>query len=84
VFLTPNGEPKGILYVSKRNPNGFTVQEAGGGTSNIGFSYRVVAKRKDIPGVRLEHVDEPPTLPDNFKTLPVPPKLPNLPEPSPK
>jgi hypothetical protein len=59
VFLTPKGEPKGPLYVSKQNPNGFTVPEAGGGTSNIGFSYRIVAKRKDIPGNRLEHIDEP-------------------------
>jgi hypothetical protein len=59
VFLTPRGEPKGPLYISKQAPNSFTVQEAGGGTSSIGFSYRVVAKRADIEGARLEHVDEP-------------------------
>jgi hypothetical protein len=59
VFLTPRGESKGWLYVSKQNPGGFTVQEAAGGTSNIAFDYRVVAKRADIEGVRLEHVDEP-------------------------
>jgi hypothetical protein len=75
VFLTPRGESKGWLYVDKQSPSGFTVQEAGGGTSNIGFSYRIVAKRKDIPGARLEHVDEPPTLPDDFKTPPTAPKL---------
>jgi hypothetical protein len=62
VFLTPRDDSKG-LYVSKQNPSGFTVQEAGGGTSSIGFSYRVVAKRKDIEGARLEHVNELPTLP---------------------
>jgi hypothetical protein len=56
------------------------VKEAGGGTSNIAFDYRIVAKRKDIPGARLEHVDEPPTLPDDFKTPPTPPKLPDLPD----
>jgi hypothetical protein len=60
VFLTPRGESKGWLYVSKQSPNGFTVQEAGGGTSGIGFSYRVVARRRDIAGARLEHVAEPP------------------------
>jgi hypothetical protein len=59
VFLTPRGEPKGPLYVSKQTPNSFTVQEAGGGTSSIDFSYRIVAKRADIEGARLEHVDEP-------------------------
>jgi hypothetical protein len=59
VFLTPKGEPKGPLYISKQTPNSFTVQEAGGGTSSIGFSYRIVAKRADIEGARLEHVDEP-------------------------
>jgi hypothetical protein len=79
VFLTPRGESKGWLYVGKQNPNSFTVQEAGGGTSNIAFDYRIVAKRKDIPGARLEHVDEPPTLPDAFKTPPTAPKLPDMP-----
>jgi hypothetical protein len=79
VFLTPRGDSNG-LYVGNQTPNGFTVQEQQGGKSNIGFSYRVVAKRRDIPGVRLEHVDEPPTLPDAFKTAPTPPKLPDLPK----
>jgi hypothetical protein len=83
VFLTPKGDSKGWLYVSKQNPNGFTVQEAGGGTSNIGFSYRIVAKRKDIPGNRLEHVDEPalpqvPSKPSAPTITPTsPPKLPS-------
>jgi hypothetical protein len=70
VFLTPEGESKGWLYVGDKTATQFTVQEAGGGTSNIGFSYRVVAKRKDIAGVRLEHVHEPPT-----PILPTVPKL---------
>jgi hypothetical protein len=73
VFLTPKGDSKGWLYVSKQNPNGFTVQEAAGGTSNIGFSYRIVAKRKDIPGTRLEHVDVP-ALPQ-VPSKPVPPAI---------
>jgi hypothetical protein len=80
VFLTPRGEPKGPLYVSNVNSAGFTVHEAGGGTSNLGFDYRVVAKRKDIAGVRLEHVDELPavhllTLPELPATPPTPPTL---------
>jgi hypothetical protein len=78
VFLTPQGDSNG-LYVGNMTPAGFTVHEQQGGKSNIGFSYRIVAKRKDIPGARLEHVGEPPTLPDNFKTPPMVPKLPGLP-----
>jgi hypothetical protein len=70
VFLTPQGESKGWLYVSSKTPTGFTVHEAGGGTSSIVFDYRVVAKRKDITGARLEPVEEIPSI-----------ELPKLPEP---
>jgi hypothetical protein len=62
VFLTPQGDSNG-LYVSNLTPGSFAVHEQQGGKSTIGFSYRVVAKRKDIAGARLEHVDEP-VLPD--------------------
>jgi hypothetical protein len=83
VFLTPQGEPKGPLYVSNKTPNGFMVHEAGNGTSNVSFDYRVVAKRKDVTGARLEHVDEPPAV--TPLTLPEPPaKPPALPTPMPK
>jgi hypothetical protein len=37
------------------------VRELQGGTSNVGFDYRLVARRADSPGVRLENVDEPPS-----------------------
>jgi hypothetical protein len=79
VYLTPQGESKGWLFVSNKTSGGFTVKEAGGGASSIAFDYRIVAKRKDIEGARLEHVDEPPTLPDSFKTPPTAPKMPDLP-----
>jgi hypothetical protein len=81
VYLTPEGESKGWLYVSKKSPGGFTVQEAAGGTSNIGFSYRIVAKRKDIAGARLEHVEDVPVpaapafpTPADTSPAPVPPR----------
>jgi hypothetical protein len=78
VFLKPRGESKGWLYVSNQAPSGFTVHEAGGGASNVAFDYRVVAKRKDIKGARLEHVDDPPAvqplkLPELPATPPTPP-----------
>jgi hypothetical protein len=83
VFLTAHGETNG-LHVTDRTPNSFTVHEGHGGTSTVSFSYRIVAKRKDIEGKRLEHVDEPPTIdlsklaepPAMPPTAPTPPKTP--------
>jgi hypothetical protein len=69
VFLTPYGEAE-TLHVGDRTASGFQVREGHGGTSSVSFGYRVVAKRKDIAGVRLEHVDEPPE-----PVLPVAPDL---------
>jgi hypothetical protein len=46
VFLAPEGDCQG-LYVRKHRKS-FEVRELQGGTSNIAFSYRIVAKRKDI------------------------------------
>ena len=73
VFLTPYGATKG-LYVSDRNPNGFEVREVDG-TSGVAFSYRVVAKRRDIPGQRLEKVDIP-GAPQRSAAPPAPPTIP--------
>jgi len=72
VFLTPQG--KSWLYVSSKTPGSFTVSAGGGDTSNVAFDYRVVAKRKDIAGARLEPVDEPPPphIPDPIKPQSVP------------
>jgi hypothetical protein len=69
VLVTPYGDCQG-LYVSERSPTAFTVRELQGGTSNITFSYRVLAKRKDIEAPRLERVE-----------LPVPPDRPEPPNP---
>jgi len=52
VFLTPNGDCRG-LYVSRKSPTSFEVHELDGGTSNVGFDYRIVALRKGYESVRL-------------------------------
>jgi hypothetical protein len=52
IFITPYGESKG-LFVAERYATGFRVCEQQGGTSNVSFAYRVVAKRKDIVADRL-------------------------------
>src|SRR5262249_9486322 len=49
VFLTPEGDCQG-LYVRSKRREGFEVRELQGGTSSIVFSYRIVARRRDIKG----------------------------------
>jgi hypothetical protein len=58
VFLTPNGDCKG-LYVASKSGSGFVVRELGGGASNVSFDYRIVAKRRGYEKVRMEDVTEP-------------------------
>ncbi len=57
VFLTPNGDCKG-LYVSQKTANSFEVHELGGGSSSIAFDYRIMAKRSGYENVRLTDVTE--------------------------
>ncbi|MGA8029330.1 MAG: hypothetical protein WB992_19485 [Bryobacteraceae bacterium] len=52
VFLTPNGDCKG-LYVSNKTAHGFAVRELSGGQSNVAFDYRIVARRKGYETIRL-------------------------------
>ena len=52
VFLTPNGDCKG-LYVSQKSATSFEVHELGGGTSSIAFDYRIMAKRKGFENIRM-------------------------------
>ncbi|MGI8689930.1 MAG: hypothetical protein ACR2M3_15240, partial [Thermomicrobiales bacterium] len=72
VFLTPHVAGN-ALAVTARSATGFTVTEGGGGKGSGGFTYRVVAKRKDVASPRLAKV----TLP--MGTAPTPPKVVTLP-----
>jgi hypothetical protein len=73
VFLTPYGDSNG-LYVIRRSATGFEVREQKKGASSLRFSYRVVAKRKDIKGERLAKVTLPTVVPR--PTRPKPPRRP--------
>jgi hypothetical protein len=53
VYLTPNGDCKG-LYISQKTPTSFEVRELGGGTSSVNFDYRIVALRKNFEDIRLK------------------------------
>jgi hypothetical protein len=55
VFLTPEGDCKG-LYIASKSTGGFEVRELGGGASSIAFSYRIVAKRKGFESARMEDI----------------------------
>jgi hypothetical protein len=61
VFLTAEGDTSG-LYVSGRDARAFTVREQQNGTSNVGFSYRVVTKNKHRQPKRLAKLEEPQEL----------------------
>jgi hypothetical protein len=60
VFVTPLGDCNG-LYVTNKTATSFEVRELGGGTANIGFDYRIVAKRLGFEDLRLEPLDQPDT-----------------------
>jgi hypothetical protein len=85
VFLTPLDGCRG-LYVSNKSPTSFEVREAQQGTHTLKFDYRLVAKRRDIEGRRLERVSDPSafafSMPEvRERTSPAPPvTIPNLPE----
>jgi len=53
VFLTPLGDCNG-LYVANKTATGFEVRELNGGTSNISFDYRIVARRAGYEDRRME------------------------------
>jgi hypothetical protein len=58
VFLTPEGEC-GALFVGERSPRGFDVQESGETRHDVSFSYRVVARRRDLDVRRLPVIESP-------------------------
>ncbi len=46
IFLQEEGESNGLIVIKDTDGKGFTVKEKNGGSSNIDFSYRVMAKRR--------------------------------------
>ncbi len=55
VFLTPLGDCHG-LYIANKTATGFEVRELDGGTANVAFDYRIVAKRAGYEDVHMEVV----------------------------
>lgn len=64
VFLTPNGDCKG-LYVNQKTATDFEVRELGNGSSNVKFDYRITALRKNYETKRfVDHSREFPLTRD--------------------
>ena len=81
VFLTAEGETSG-LYVAERSETGFEVREQRGGDGEVPFSYRVVARRRDVDAGRLAAFEIPEFPPEPERVAsPDLPELPDLPEP---
>jgi hypothetical protein len=77
VFLSPEGPSNG-LYISRRTRKGFSVREHDGGKSATTFSYRLVARRKDLKIKRFKPVRLP-VFKASFKTSDLL-KRPNIPK----
>jgi hypothetical protein len=84
VFLTAYGPTQ--LYVQERTDSAFEVAALPTDrdeSPSIAFSYRVVARRKDVEGGRLEHVDvatrEKAAPPVSLADVPAPARPPDLP-----
>jgi len=58
VFLTPEGDCRG-LYVARKAAGGFEVRELQGGRASVRFSYRLVARRRDVAQRRFPRVRIP-------------------------
>jgi hypothetical protein len=56
IYTMPEGDCNG-LFISRKGPHRFVVEELKGGKSNLPFRYRVVSRRRDNVGRRLEKVD---------------------------
>jgi hypothetical protein len=69
VFATPESDCNG-LFITKKSSTAFEVRELQGGSSSAKFSYRIVARRKDITVKRLAK-----TTPPKTRKAPAPPKL---------
>lgn len=59
VFLTPDGETRGWLFVAQKFAAGFVVREALGGRSSTTFDYRVVARPLGASDAILPQIEMP-------------------------
>jgi hypothetical protein len=80
VFLTPIGAECGSVYVARKGPHRFEVRSHAGTSANGTFDYRVVARRLDDVGRRMEKVELPKMAPIDIERLTGPVQEPSRPE----
>lgn len=87
VFLTAEGDCGG-LFVSRKGRDSFEVREQQGGRSTLRFSYRLVARRKDLARRRLPKMAMPRSIsiedvlpPEDVLHIPEGRKAPRPPKP---
>jgi hypothetical protein len=61
VFVTLEGNCQGV-YITNKTPSTFEVHELNGGTSDVPFGYRIVAKQAGAETARLPEVTIPATV----------------------
>jgi hypothetical protein len=61
VFVTLEGDCQGV-YITNKTATTFEVHELNGGTSNVSFGYRIVAKQSGSETLRLPKVTIPATV----------------------
>jgi hypothetical protein len=67
VFLTPEGDSRG-LYVTSKTLAGFAVRESSGGHSSLAVAYRIVAHPYGDSGVRMAAIVSQKTAGTGFAT----------------
>lgn len=72
VFLTPNGDTRG-LYVANKYAGGFTVREVQGGRGTFNFDYHVYARSEEPANAQTK---ARPVLPSGPTPMMKPPALP--------
>jgi len=82
VFLTPDGDTKG-LYVAAKTARGFVVRETQGGRGSFAFDYRIVGTANGNAGKRSAFVEPAPASTARLAAPPRP-HLPTLRTPRPR
>ncbi len=78
VFLTPDGDTRG-LYVANKYTGGFTVREVQGGRGTFGFDYHVYARSAEPAHTSVQAAPVVPAFPTQNTRIPQIPPAPTRP-----
>lgn len=81
IFLTPDGDSNG-LHIAERTTDSFLVRENRGGRSTLSFGYRLIARRRDVAGPRMERINLDDRVQRSARAGAAAPKAPYRPSPA--